>query len=610
MPYAGLPEGATVFEGLPAGAQIIEQPIPQYTGGDTPEAARREFIRQEKGTTTIMERMPDVVQKGAEGAQNALIGMGAGFYDVGKGVQQLAATAGEKIGVVSPETVKRITAEGMQAREDIAPLKKESTAATVGDFVGKVLPFVTTPGGVVGGFARRLGTSALAGAGMGLSEFVPEGESRLAKTALGAGAGAAAQGVVSAAGKGLNAFLTNPTANIAIQKLSDKFKIPVTLSELMGTGSRTDTLMERVPSVLGIGGFRKQQQTAAKSAATDNFSKYVIDPTLDTTSAMKTANDDYLDVLYNKLKATAKTLPQDAAPEVKATAAEMLNRYPDVFQSIQDTKVKRILADIVGDTADKTIPIGVLNAQGQAITRQVTPKFSFEDLWELRKGIGQAIGGAKTPTEKAQFSAVYSAVSNDMDTMLSKVSGTGINEFKVANEAFKQYSVKFDAMREAFDKAMGTTGAGTTGFFSPQKYGTALKNLANDPKYKKNVKWSPEEVNEMTGLANILQVTKRAGQYMENPPTGVRFAPLTMAGGTGAAAYSLAGLAGMVKTAGVAGTAALVTKFITTTKQGQRLALAASKVEPDSPMMAKIVNQIYNQLPKLAEKTASTMAAE
>lgn len=35
---------------------------PQYTGGKTPEAARREFVRQEKGNASLVERLPDVVQ--------------------------------------------------------------------------------------------------------------------------------------------------------------------------------------------------------------------------------------------------------------------------------------------------------------------------------------------------------------------------------------------------------------------------------------------------------------------------------------------------------------------------------------------------------------------
>lgn len=539
----------------------------------------------------------DVIAKMGK-TEKFLVGVGAGMYDLYKGIEQLGAEGLSKIGIVSPETVNRVTQEGTEARADFAPLADQSTAAQIGNFVGKTAPMAVIPGGVSGGVLKRMGTSALAGAGMGAASFVPENESRLANVATGAVGGAAGSAILSGAGKLANVALSKPASKLVNQQLGDKYKIPLTLSEAKGTAGRVDTIMERVPWVFGIGKFRATQQQAAKEAATSQFSKYVIDPTLDNTASMKIANDAHLDTLYQQVKGSAATIPLGQAPEVKKAAGELLNRYPDVFTSIQDNKVKRILSDIVGDTATKTVDTGVLNAQGAKITKQIEPKFSFDDLWELRKGIGQAIGGAKTPTEKAQFSAIYSAVSDDMDTMMSKGAGGAVNAFKEANNAFKQYSVKFDAMREAYDKAIGTTGAGTMGFFSPQKYGTALKNLANDPKYKKNIKWTPEEIREMTGLANILQVTKRAGQFMENPPTGNRWGAILSGAGVGGVAYTTGGVAATVKTAGIGLSAALITKFLTTTPAGKQLILASAKIEPTSPAMQRVMKTIYNQLPK------------
>lgn len=146
------------------------------------------------------------------------------------------------------------------------------------------------------------------------------------------------------------------------------------------------------------------------------------------------------------------------------------------------------------------------------------------------------------------------------------------------------------------------------GFFSPQKYGTALKNLANDPTYKKNIRWSPQEIEEMTGLANILQVTKRAGQFMENPPTGNRFGLPTLATATGGGAYMAGGLAATLKTAGGAVVTSTIVKLLTTTQAGKRLALSASKIEPTDPFMGVIVRQVYNQLPKFAAEAGIDMS--
>jgi hypothetical protein len=558
--------------------------------------------------------------------QKGIVGVGAGMYDAYKGIQQAGAEAGQAMGLVEPETVQRITQEGQEAREVFAPLKEQSTAATIGEFVGKTAPYLPIPaGGGVGGLARfAAGTGA--GAVMGATEFVPEGGSRGMNTVIGAGLGGAGAAALHGAGKLYNAAAENPLAKFATQKLSEKFKIPVTLSELTGKADRTDAIMERVPSFFGIKGFREEQQAAAKAAATDHFGKYVVDPTLDSTAAMQVANDAHLDDLYAVVRQNATSIPQASAPQVKAAATELLDRYPAVFETIQDTKVKRILANIADDTATKSktidvmddlgrpvttpgtgggghggpkpVAVSILDASGKPIRQKVEPKFSFDDLWTLRKGIGQAKGGAKTPTEAAQLGRIYAAVSDDMDTMLAGQGGSELKAFKEANDAFKQYGLKFDVLRQAYDKAMGTTGAGNMGFFSPQKYGVALKNLANDPTYKKNITWSSGEIAEMTGLANILQVTKRAGQFMENPPTGNRWGMPTLTTAAGGGAYAAGGIAATAKTAGLAGTAALVTKFITTSPAGQRLAVAASRIQPQSRTMGVLMNQVYSQLPK------------
>ena len=588
------------FKGLPGAEQgkVLDTFKTRFVA---PQDSRAAFLAQETQDPNV--NYPMAAHTPDEGKlQQGIIGLGAGLYDAYKGVQQLGATVGNKLGLVDQSTVDRIIQEGQQAREDFAPMKDQSTIANIGNFVGKAAPFVAIPGGVVGGFTTRLATSALAGAGMGASEFVPEGESRSANILKGAAAGAAGQAVLSGAGKVYNAIENNPLTQNMLAQLSEKFKIPATLSELNGTSNRTDTIMERVPSVFGITSFRKGQQEAAKEAATINFAKYVVDPTLDSSAAMKISNDAHIDQLYDVVRTTAKTLPTGTASETKQAAEELIQRFPTVFESVQDNEIKRVLSNIIGDTIDKTVKTGILDAQGNAIMQQVQPKISFDDLWTLRKGIGQALGSAqKTGNDVAasQYSRIYSAVSNDMDNMMNNAHGGVSTPFKEANDAFKQYSIKFDVMRQAYDKATGTTGAGTTGFFSPVKYATELKNLANNPEYKKNIKWSPTEVVEMTGLANILQVTKRAGQFMENPPTGNRWGGIVTGTGLGVGGMS-AGIAPTLSAMGASGTAALITKFITTTKAGQRLALASSKAEANSKTMQTIINQLYNQLPKFA----------
>jgi len=229
-----------------------------------------------------------------------------------------------------------------------------------------------------------------------------------------------------------------------------------------------------------------------------------------------------------------------------------------------------------------------LDSKGNPITRIKEPAISLDDLWELRKGIGEAIGDSTSNTARAQYNKLLGAISEDMETAMGQKNAA---EFKAANDAFKKYSLKFDVLRQAYDKAMGTTSAGTEGFFSPQKYAVELKKLANDPMYKGNIKWSPSEIEHMTGLANILQVAKRGAQFLENPPTGNRWGQLLVAeGGLSAVAHAAGGgLPGMA----VAGTTSvglsLLTKYLTTNPRGIQMAIKASKMSPNSPALKALM---------------------
>lgn len=582
---------------------FAESPATATTTPNVPRGTiTPDFSGQAKGQS-IPAPNQDVINS-MSGTDKFLAGTGKGFMDLYKGGKQIALGIGKAAGLVNDSTVTDYNNKVFNEAALYKPLSDSSTAANVGEFVGKTAPWLVMPGGAATSLGGRVATGAATGAAMGALDPVTGDKSRATNTLWGAGLGGAIPVAMGAASKVWNAA-ANKVASNPISDLGSKFNIRTTLGEQTGNPiiQKAETLLESVP-ITGIKNFRIKQGEDAANAVKNHFSQYVINPSLSSTADMKIANDAHLDTLYQKVKDNAAKIPEATAPDTRTAATEMLDRYPDVFEKIQDTKVKRILTNIFSDTTDKTVNTGLLDSTGQAIKRTETPTFSFNDLWELRKGIGRELGDAKTGTARSQLGQVYAAVSNDLDSMLANSKGTGLIDFKNANESFKQYSVKFDVLREAYDKASGTIGAGE--MFSPKRYSTALKNLANDPRYKKNVKWSPSEIENMTGLANILQVAKRGGQYAENPPTGNRWGSLLTGGLLGESAYLAGGAAGAVKTAG--GTLAItgLAKFLTTTTAGKRLAMAASKVEPSSPMMSDIMNQIYRLAPRTAVSYSQT----
>lgn len=551
---------------------------------------------QPKPAPTVLDAYP------MSGMDKFLTGVGSGLTETWKGLEQLSYNVpwwlggnASKLTMSDAEIQQKqnqLARETDERRAMMAPLKQDSPwTVGGGELLGQGVPAMLIPGGVSGGLLARMATGGLAGAGLGAAQPTGVNDSTALNAALGGVMGAAGPLALAPVSKMFNA-VTGKVPPSIVEKQSKQFGIRTTLGETTGNPivKKAETWLEELP-VIGIKGFRKKQQQEAENATKDFFTKYVIDPTQETTAGMKAANDSHIDQMYGAVRSQAANLPKVEAPAVKQTSQELLDRFSGVFDSIQDNKVKKILTNISGGVADKN---------------GVAPKFSFDDLWELRKGIGQEIRDARTDTARGQFKRLYAAVSDDIDASLSQGGSQALQAFRGANDAFKQYGVKFDVLRDAFDKAQGTTGAGET--FSPKRFSTILKNLANDPNYKKNVRWSPGEVEEMTGLANILQVTKRAGQFAENPPTGLRWGMPTTMGSLGIGGAATGGVPGVLATGAAVVSTAEIAKFLTTTTMGKNLARAASKIEPGDIRMKMIMDRIYKgavTTPYLATRAGS-----
>lgn len=382
---------------------------------------------------------------------------------------------------------------------------------------------------------------------------------------------------------GFGSMGMHTTAKTAISKTAEKIipkgKVRTTIGEDIGgrLNKFIDTMSEKIP-FSGMGRFRKLQQLEADDAAKQFLSKYIANPTA---PDIAQGNAEYIANLYETMQQTARTgNVKVVANATKTKTQNLLDDFPTVFEAIQDNRTKKILKNIVGDIKDITKISPIVTSQGKPITTKITPEFDFDTLWELRKGLGQAADDASTPTAKRILTKVKHAVSDDMENLFANTNTEASQMFKTANEAYKKFEIKYKQVQEAYDYASGVKGAGDVGFFSPQKFGTKLKNLAYKEKLKGGYSaWTPGEITEATGLANIMQVVKRAGQYMENPPTGNRLSDLW-----------IIGLA--IKTPLIP--VSWVTTFLNTTKMGKSLMKTAATVNPSSYKMKAIMLTIYN----------------
>jgi len=138
--------------------------------------------------------------QGMSGTDKFLAGAGKSFYDIGRGVGQMA-------GVVSREDVD-------ESRRLDAPLMRTG-AGRLGNVVGGVAAFAPTafiPG------ANTAAGAGLIGGAMGLSQPVGADDSRAMNAALGAGLGAAGQQLGQRGGQYLQSRLNAQRAQLATQQ--------------------------------------------------------------------------------------------------------------------------------------------------------------------------------------------------------------------------------------------------------------------------------------------------------------------------------------------------------------------------------------------------------
>ncbi len=524
-----------------------------------------------------------------------MIGMGKGFVDIGRGV-------GERIGLVTPEEIA-------ESRKTDEPLMS-TTAGKIGHFTGSILPWMAIPGGAPASLLGRIGVGAATGAGMGFIQPTTKEESVPLNVATGATLGGVLPLGLAGASKVVNA-IKEPVKG-TISDLSRKFGIPTTLGEVTQNPivKKFESWLEEIP-LIGLRKFREKQQVKAESAAKDFIGQFIHDPSAPN---IMTSNRIYADSLFNDLKSilpgigNQKILPSES----KQVASVLLERYPDIFKKFQDTKMEGLLNDIVHGVKDivKTTPASkILNQSGQPAipaTTTITPKsLTFDEAWTLRKGLGDMIGQARkklasgevNETQLGQLKGLFKAVSNDMESWSEKIGRPDIKDaFSVANEAYKQFVVRYDKIQRVYDKAI--VKVGDQEFISPQRLAGSLKrDIIDKDKYVK--KFTTQQIQEMAGLENIMRIVHRAGQFKENPPTGLRWGLPIFGGGTVGGAAALGSTLAGVGTVGGIVSMTGVTRFLTGTEVGKRLVLSASKIEPANPAFKGIVDEVYRQIPRM-----------
>lgn len=516
--------------------------------------------------------------------QKALVGAGYGLEQTGLGIGQRIAELQGPVEGGNPllDMIRNRVSENRQA---YAPLQEESNQSTwptsqgVGQMIGSTVPTTLIPGGAQKSVMGMIGNAALQGGAQGFVQPTVGDESPMKNAAIGAGFG----GAIGGAGVGVSKALWNI--------LPDTKGVRMTIGEIKNSPGweRVETIFEQIPFI-GLKKFREKQLVEAEQAAQKTLADYIINPNA---PDIKGANTQWIDKLYDDFRTaiSGKSLTTDAKTS-NAAASNLLDRYSPIFEALQDNKVKRILKDIAGDTTSTTQVSPILNAQGGKIVHQVPPSVSIDDLWQARKGLWNAMQKEYRQGNKeayAVLSDMRNAITDDLNNLSDKIAPGASQMFKVANEAYKKYEVKFEMLQNAYDKATRLTG--DPGKFSPKLFSNELYKIVDKTKDRKL--FAPGEIETMTGVANIMDMAKRAGQFQENVPTGNRFGLPIMAemAGIKKAAWTLPYILGI--------------RWLTTSIPGKRLAMTAANLEPTNPNMKVVVKMFMNQVSRIAAEQAT-----
>lgn len=563
-----------------------------------------------------------------------LVQLGEGANSVVHGVRQrYNEITGDK---PMADQLRQETADN---RELYKPMQEanpvSSTIMGILGQAGMTAPLMLIPGAGASAASTRMMNAFTQGAGAGFVTPTAEGESVIGNTALGAGAGAGVSGVLSGLGKTLNAFagkFADPEAasRYAASKASG---IPLTAGEITQSPilRNTETLLENVP-VVGTGGFRKAQAGATLNAAEQAVNGVRPAGVEDAGEAIHaslrrvlTGNKGQANVLYDAVERAAQDPSVTAVipNQTRAVAQRMLHDYPDIFERLPAGTVKSKLEAIVGATSPRSSAI--LGQNGQPLVKPA--ELSFDEARFLRKQLGNYINraqksaGAVGDDELRQLNAVKGGLEQDInqwgsnspnaavrqayesansfyrnkvapfkDALLNKAAGKDYDTDTIFRTFVKpgrenlagklvgnldsegHQAVKFGVLKSAFDKALDDK----TGVFSPLKFASGIDNLGK----ANNAIFSDVERQQLNGLVKVMTAAQRAGQYMENPPTGNRVAQMLL-GGAGIAGPAMGAVSGQSVLAG-AGIAKLMTT-LTTTDAGKRFLMAASKLPGESP---------------------------
>ncbi|ELY5802102.1 lytic transglycosylase domain-containing protein [Cronobacter sakazakii] len=501
----------------------------------------------------IPAELTDAVTSAAAWAGNKL-GIGDGTYQPAPRVttQGLEQDFGLQPGTLTPQTTEgRIFAEALPYLTPVG-IERAATAAP------------TLAGRIAEGGSRLLAENAIGS--LAANSDKNDAATLATDLGLGVGLGAAANGVVRAAGAGYRA-LTGSMAPEAAQaiRFAEQNNVPLTTTDVIPPTSRVgraaQTTAENIPFV-GTSGMRAAQQES-RSQLVQNF-------------ANKFGEYNPAEVV-NSLKAKTSGIKQAAGRRLEQVQSAMSGVSIQPSRAIQqiDDEVSRLQK--LGGVAD-TDTISKLQAYRDELAKG---NVDLEQLSNLRSQFRMDVKGDRPvmPTRSdAAVQRVYRAMTGDIDSAIGQSLGNDVlRRYRQANAVYADEAAKLQntRLKNVLMKGDLTPEVVNNMLFSKNKseiqslynsvgqagrvqmrngiIGKAMEKSGGSPDQflrqlnimsnQTGIAFKGEDAAYIRGLKNYLESTKQAARAGVSTPTGQQAVPLIM--GFGAAASPTAAAAGV-----------------------------------------------------------------
>ncbi|ELQ6105620.1 lytic transglycosylase domain-containing protein [Cronobacter turicensis] len=557
-PFAQIEQQSTSQQSTePTAASAPQQS--QQQGGIMPDLGNglaetgRGLLQAGVNLANIPAELTDAVTSAAAWAGNKL-GIGDGTYQPAPRVttQGLEQDFGLQPGTLTPQTTEgRVFADALPY---LTPIGIERAATAAPSLAGRIAE----------GGSRLLAENAIGS--LAANSDKNDAGALATDLGLGVGLGAAANGVVKAAGAGYRA-LTGSMAPEAAQaiRFAEQNNVPLTTTDVIPPSSRVgraaQTTAENIPFV-GTSGMRAAQQES-RSQLVQNF-------------ANKFGEYNPAEVV-NSLKSKTSGIKQAAGRRLEQVQSAMSGVSIQPSRAIQqiDDEVSRLQK--LGGVAD-TDTVSKLQAYRDELAKG---NVDLEQLSNLRSQFRMDVKGERPvmPTRSdAAVQRVYRAMTGDIDSAIGQNLGNDVlrryrqanavyadEASKLQNTRLKNVLMKGDLTPEVVNnmlfsknkseiqslynsvgqagrvqmrngiigKAMEKSGG------SPDQFLRQLNIMSNQT----GIAFKGEDAAYIRGLKNYLESTKQAARAGVSTPTGQQAVPLIM--GFGAAANPTAAAAGV-----------------------------------------------------------------